>query len=249
MSRIPPRVLLFVAGATTLLFAASACSSGSDTPNSRDFTAVPPSSEAVSVGIVSTGEQVLNGWLFGGDNEPVVILSHMKPSDQTAWAPFAELLAENGYAALTYDFRGYGISPGNQDSDLLDEDLTAVVEYMKARGRQQIFLVGASMGGTASIVVAAQEDVKAAVAISAPSEFEGLRAADAIEGVSEPLLLLVAADDTAAVVSRDELLERAPASTPSETYPDGEHGTDLVNGLHSEDVQADILAFLEEHTN
>ncbi len=252
MKRIPALISAAALAVLVVVMAAS-CEGSSDTP-ANSAPIIPPDADVLSVGIVVPGEsQVLNGWLYGDENDVLVILSHMRPNDQTAWEPFAKELAENGYAALTFDFRGYGISSGNKDFDKLDEDLAAAISYMRARDVPQgaarpVFLVGASMGGTTSLVVAAEAGVAGVVSISAPSEFQGQNAADAISRISAPTFLIAADEDTAAMVSLEEL-ETAAGSATSITYTGGEHGTALVEGEHAAAVQDEILRFLDQHAN
>src|SRR3989304_4897377 len=96
-----------------------------------------PMAGTENVGIVSADDVILNGRLFGAENDTVVILSHMRRNDQTAWFDFAEELAREGYAALTFNFRGYGDSQGDQDFDKLDDDLAAAIRYMRDRGKRE----------------------------------------------------------------------------------------------------------------
>src|SRR3972149_6321810 len=56
-----------------------------------------------------------------------VVLSHMRPVDQTSWHAFAQTLADNGYLALADDFRGYGQSGGEKRIDQIDRDVRAAV--------------------------------------------------------------------------------------------------------------------------
>ena len=211
---------------------------------------ITPISGTENIGIVSTDEVVLRGRLFGAQNDVVVILSHMRPNDQTAWFDFAGELADAGYAALTFDFRGYGESVGNQDFAMLDDDLAAAVRYMRDRGKQQIFLVGASMGGTTSLVVASQADVDGVVSISAPAEFEGQNALEAVPNITVPKLFIASEGDEAAVLSLGELLEATGAPKDSEVYPGNAHGTNLFLPDESESsaaVRQRILAFLDQY--
>ncbi|MCI0778318.1 MAG: alpha/beta fold hydrolase [Chloroflexi bacterium] len=238
---------VLVLGALLLAGAGGACGDGTSTPNT--ITIVPPADDVLTVGIVVDEMQVLNGFIYGDEHADIVILSHMKPNDQSAWFSFAEELANHGYAALTFDFRGYGISPGNQDFDKLDEDLAAVISFMRLRGKERIFLVGASMGGTTSLVVAANENVAGVVSISSPAEFQGQNAAEAIAKVSAPMYLVAAEEDTAAMVSLEELLERAGQAVATETFAGGEHGTLLLEGTQAADVEAKIIQFLDEHAD
>ena len=142
--------------ACALLLAAlgAACAEKAVAPDRESITP-PPGTE--NVYIVSEGDVILNGRLFGAEHEAVVILSHMRPNDQSAWFPFAEELADNGYAALTFNFRGYGESEGDQDFNKLDEDLSAAVRYMRDGGKRESFRVGAMMRDTTSLVTAEGE--------------------------------------------------------------------------------------------
>jgi pimeloyl-ACP methyl ester carboxylesterase len=236
--------------AIALAVAASGCSGKAIAPRA---TAVPPSNESLRVGIVVVEDEiVLSGRLFGPENEPLVILTHMRPNDQRAWFSFAEELAKEGYAALTFDFRGFGESGGSQDYSKLDDDLRAVVSYERDQGREQIFLIGASMGGTAALAVAADEDVDGVVAISPPSEFEGQDALAGIPNIRAPKLIIASAEDTAAKLSLDELVQAAMPPVDSETYSGNAHGTDLFDPLrstHSAEAKERVTAFLNAHSD
>jgi alpha-beta hydrolase superfamily lysophospholipase len=225
--------------------ALTACAEKAAAPEGPQAT---PPEGVLSVGIVVPDGTVLNGRLFGDGNDAMVILAHMRPNDQTAWFPFAEELARNGYAALTFDFRGYGISEGEQDFDMLDDDLAAAFDYMEARGNETIFLVGASMGGTTSLIVAAERDVAGVVSISAPSEFQGHDARDAIAQIEVPRLLIASEDDTAARVSLEELLEAGGTQIDTETYTGAAHGTNLFESEHAAALRERILEFLDENS-
>lgn len=230
----------------TLAFVALGCAGKAVAPEDGGPT---PADGSATVGIVVEEGVVLNGRLFGAENDVVVILSHMRPNDQRAWFDFAQELADEGYAALTFDFRGYGESDGDKDFAKLDDDLAAAVRYMRDRGRQQIFLVGASMGGTASLVVAAEQDVDGVVSISSPARFEEQDAADAAPKVTAAKLFIASEDDTAAMVSLDELLDAAAPPKESQIYPGNAHGTNLFEADLSENAAAirqRILGFLAE---
>lgn len=241
MARAPTFLLTLLS-----LGVATACAGTATAPEDQRPTGP---AETLSVGIVVLEDElVLSGRLYGDHHEALVILTHMRPNDQTAWFPFAQELADYGYAALTFDFRGYGASQGDQDFDKLDEDLRAAINYMRARGRETIFLVGASMGATTAIEVASLEDVDGLVSVSAPADFEGHDALAAMGSVSEPKLLIASEDDTAARVSLEELLEAAGQPVESEVYPGGAHGTDLFEGANAAAIRQLIFDFLDANT-
>lgn len=211
---------------------------------------VTPLAGVETVGIVSTDDVVLSGRLFGSSNDVGVILTHMRPNDQTAWFEYAEELADEDYAVLTFDFRGYGESPGAQDFGTLDDDLAAAVRYLHDRGKQQVLLIGASMGGTTALVVAAQADVDGVVSISSPAEFEDQNALEAAPNITAPKLFIVSEGDEAAVLSLGELLQATGEPKDSEIYPGNAHGTNLFLADQSEAaaaIRTRILEFLREY--
>jgi len=209
---------------------------------------VTPPSDTENVSVVISGDVILNGRLFGGENDPAVILTHMRLNDQTAWFDYAQELADHGYAALTFDFRGYGLSTGDQDYDKLDEDLTAVIEYLRDRGKDDVYLVGASMGATTSLVVAGPASVNAVVAISPPAEFESQSAITAVPTLEAPKLFLVSEED-APTLQFDALFEAAAEPKEEELYPGNLHGTDLMDPTKNEGaavVANRIIDFLDD---
>ncbi len=181
-----------------------------------------------------------------GDGDLTVVLAHMRPSDQESWKPFAERLADEGYAAFTFNFRGYAPSSGDKEIGLIDLDLGGALDYLATRGVEQPVLVGASMGGTAAVKVAANRDVAAIFVLSAPAVIDGLSAADYVANVEEPKFFMVAEDDLSARTDGAALYDASSGQRFYEVFTGGEHGSDLVYGRHSELVQGRILEFLEQ---
>ncbi len=234
-------------GALLVAVLAAGCGDGGGT--SPDRTIVH-SGETENVGIIldePEGFITLRGRFFGPLNEVGVILSHMLPNDQRAWSDFAQELADEGYAVLTFDFRGFGESEGDRDFAKLDEDLSAAVRFLRDRGKSQIFLIGASMGGTTSLVVAAREDLAGVVVVSAPARFDDQDALSVVFSVSEPKLFIGSEDDTSAS-GFEELLEAAAGPKESEIYSGSSHGTDLLQSEHAAAFGERVLQFLGEHS-
>jgi len=237
------RRALFLIAILGLILAA--CGGGKEeapaTPTVSGSPAATVSSQAVSF---QTADGVtIRGHLFG-DGEKLVILCHMRPSDQTSWYGFADELAKAGYSALTFDFRGYGESTGRKDLPHIDRDIEAAIEEMRSEGYEPIYLVGASMGGTASLIAAAQMEVAGVVAISAPAKFEGLDAEAVVGQVSERKLFIASKGDSSATTSLERLFERAPEPKEEEVFEGSDHGTNLLEGKYAAEVKAAIMAFL-----
>lgn len=246
MERLTPYRYVILASIVALLGIASGCTTDEDVIIEQPQDTPSDESEMVEVAIAED-EIVLVGYLFGAENDVAVILSHMQPNDQRAWFAFAEELANNGYAALTYDFRGHGESEGKEDSNTLDEDLSAVLRYLRdVRGKETIFLVGASMGATTSLVVAAREDVSGVVAVSPPAQFQEQNALEAVPNIAAPMLFIVSEDD-APSLSFDELVDAAGGAGDVERYEGDAHGTELFQSEHEAAFRARLLRFLGEH--
>lgn len=232
-----------------LLLLAGLLGACADTAVAPHSTVITPPTDSQAVLIPSdTGN--LEGRLFGAEHDVAVILSHMRPADQEAWFGLAIELSNNGYATLTYNFRGYGNSDGDEDLATLDDDLNAALAFMRDRGKIRIFLIGASMGGTASLVVAAQQDVAGVIALSPPSIFAGQDALEAMGGIGKPKLVIASEEATGDMVSLNELLEAARAPKEQETYSGTAHGTDLLDPTrsdHQSAVTQRILRFLDEN--
>lgn len=185
----------------------------------------------------------LSGRLFGSGAETGVVLAHMYPKDQSSWYEFARLLAREGYMALAFDFRGYGTSTGEKRIDRIDRDVAAAIMALTARGARRVFVVGASMGGTAALIAAVSESLAGIVAVSAPAEFQGLDARQAVSSSSCPKLFIAAEGDQAAS-SCQSLFQLANEPKEIVLLPGSAHGSDLFKGKEGARAQKLVLDFL-----
>jgi pimeloyl-ACP methyl ester carboxylesterase len=235
---IRPLVLVAV-----LAVAAGAC--GSEVPKADLSDSRPVSFE-------SADGVSLEGRLFG-DGSTAVVLSHMLPADQRSWFAFADRLADEGYLVLTYDFRGYcpggegGCSQGDRDISAIWQDVLGAEDFVRSRGATEVALVGASMGGTASLVAAGQEgeDIEAVVTLSAPESIEGLVAdAALLQREQANKLFIAGVGDATAAASAQHLGDIAPPPKRVAIVPVDDHGTDLLTGARGEEVQRLIETYL-----
>ena len=210
-----------------------------------DRAPMPTPDGASSIGF-TTGDGVeLKGKLFG-EGDTGVVLAHMFASDQTGWWEFGQVLADEGYIALSFDFRGYGESGGSKDINLIDVDIRAALEVLRDRGASSIFLIGASMGGTASLKVAASGSVAGVVSLSSPLDFRGLTVEK--ERVRVPVLLMVSEEDEPGMRNLEAAFEDGivvKETSESVVYQDAnEHGTGILNGKYGDAARMRILGFL-----
>lgn len=193
----------------------------------------------------------ISGRLFGSGPSGVV-LAHMYPADQTSWWGTAEQLAGEGYLVLTFDFRGYGKSEGEREISRIDRDVSGAISFLRGAGATQLVLIGASMGGTACLKAADRAQLLSSirlagvVTLSAPVEFKGLSAAEAVPRLVIPLLFVAAQEDAGAEGAR-RLSELASGQADLRILPGSEHGTQLLEGAHKETVYRLLTDFLSRN--
>ncbi len=239
LARVRP-VLLVVA-----LAILAACGDGSE---DADASGSQP------VAFESTDGVALEGRLFG-EGSTGVVLAHMRPADQRSWFRFAQRLADQGYLVLTFDFRGTcpggeaGCSSGELEISQIWQDVVGAIDVIRSRGATSVALVGASMGGTASLVAAAQDggDVDAVVTLSAPVSIDGLVAdGTLLQQVGANKLFVAGVGDAAAASAAQELYATSPPPKRVEIVPADDHGTDLLTGPQGEVVRRTIETYLAQ---
>jgi pimeloyl-ACP methyl ester carboxylesterase len=261
--------LLRLAALAALLVAASACSGGDDeealAPTSTaaaqasptvmpaEPTATPtpdgaslPGVSDEAVAFEAEDGVVIRGHLYSqpGPARTAVIFAHMFPADQTSWTATAQRLTAAGVATMTFDFRGYGESEGEVDVPNIDKDLRAALYFLEARDFTEIYLVGASMGGTASLRIAATEAVAGVIAVSAPVEVPGINTQDDLAQITVPKLFIASSGDAPAAAAYEYFLAVAAEPKQSELFDGNAHGTELLATEHAEAVEQLIADFV-----
>lgn len=216
-------------------------------------------SDSRAVEFESTDGVRLAGRLFGPEGATAgVVLAHMMPADQSSWFDFADQLGGLGYRTLTFDFRGYcpggdaGCSQGDKDISAIWQDVAGAVEFLRTQGVRRIGLVGASMGGTASLVYASQSgsNIDAVVTLSAPDAVEGLTAGpDVLQTVSAAKLFLAGSVDGNAAATAQAFFDETLQPKRVETLTTGDHGTDILEGNQAEFARNLITDWLGLHVS
>jgi pimeloyl-ACP methyl ester carboxylesterase len=243
-----------------LTFSLGACGGAATTTTLLGASATGPNatstvSGARAVAFVTDDGVPLSGHLFGSGSSGVVVC-HMYPADQSSWYATARTLASEGYVVLTFDFRGYGGSGGEKQIQYLDRDVLAAIREIAQAGATKVALVGASMGGTASLMAAhnilaepsastaAWPTLVGVATLSAPVSFQGLAAQDAVPGLTCPLLFIAAEKDVGADGAR--ALEQLSGGTADlEIMPGADHGTNLLAGSNAARVMELLSTFLK----
>jgi dienelactone hydrolase len=191
----------------------------------------------------------LAGRVFGpAGSASGVVLAHTLSGDQTTWYTFAERLASQGFRVLTFNFRGYcpggdgGCSAGTKDVDAAPTDLRSAVEYLRTDGVQRVGIAGASMGGTAALLVASADPsgIPAVVTLSAPQVLYGLAVSpEVLQTVTGAKLYIAGLGDPAGAASAaDAMYADSPQPKEEQIVTTDEHGTALLASTSGEQVQA-----------
>ena len=210
-----------------------------------------------------------------------VVLAHgfSERTGQDDWNAFAEHLAGLGYGVLTFDFRGFcdrdGCSGGGLQLGENWRDAVAAVEYLRSRGSERIFLVGASMGGIAAFRAAdeAELDLAGIVSLATPQypsiyysgePVENDVTPERLQRIAAPKLFIAGADDVQLPTEADlrvesvifaedarVMFEASPEPRQLEIVESGHHSSELVIWAGRDVVEHTrqlIVAFIEEHS-
>ena len=208
----------------------------------RLVAALHPARADERVDITATDGVQLIGHLAGSEG-PGIIFGHMYPADQRSWTPFAQEMAQAGFRTLTFDFRGYGESGGEKNVAAIDRDMEGAYRYLIGRKIRPVYLVGASMGGTAALIVAARVPVVGVATLSAPLEFRGLDATPSLAKLTMPKLFIASADDLPAAAAVRELAVKSADPKVLKIVPGNAHGTDLLTSAQAGTVKEALRAF------
>jgi pimeloyl-ACP methyl ester carboxylesterase len=199
----------------------------------------------------------LAGRLFGPDTASAgVVLSQMVPSDQSAWFDFADRLGVAGYRVLTFDLSGVcpggdaGCSKGASAPQGAWQDVMAAQAYLRAQGVTRIALVGAGLGGTASLVVAARQPpgLEAVITLSAAASTGGLAAGpDVVQTITAAKLFLAGDDDTLGADSAQAFYDSSVPPKDVQLLTTADQGTDLLTGNQGEQTGNLIVGWLTRY--
>jgi pimeloyl-ACP methyl ester carboxylesterase len=186
-----------------------------------------------------------------GRGATAVLLAHQTDGNVCQWVPYAKRLATLGYTAIAFDFRGYGLSQYRRYpvSFRFSADISAAVKLARGLGAEHVIVVGASFGGNAALVAAAntRPPVDGVVSLSAPATFR-LDAVAAAKRLQVPVLYLAAQDDEGGVYANDAKTLYAASATPAkqiEIVPGASHGVRLIAGPGR--ARSLVEAFLRAH--
>jgi len=202
--------------------------------------------------ILKTSDDVQITMKKFGEGDLTVILAHQGTigANQRDWEPFARMIAERGYRAVTLDFRGYGHSKGDMTMKyFLIRDMRAVIEYLKTEGYERLVCIGASMGGTTCLRAAVEYPLVGLVVIgSMMNQGEPTNTTEEeLAALTMPKLFITTENDIYSEIpeSIQSMYKIAQEPKQIQIFPGEAHGTQMFFQPYGEEFTAMLLAFLE----
>lgn len=183
-----------------------------------------------------------NGNIYGslfGKGEKGIILAHGKVFNKESWYEFAEVLTENGFQALSFDFRGYGKSKAGKSDSALELDILGAVDFMKRNGAKEISVIGGSMGAAAVLnaaILSKEGDIQRLVLIS-PLPVEGVEKAKGKK-------LFITSKDEALAPEVKKMFIKASGTKELKLINGSAHAQHIFNTEHKKELEETIMRFL-----
>ena len=238
----------------SLFFAACSVSQETSTPISEATMTPEPSPTATPVPVepvtfITEDGVTLAGTLFGKGKIAVILAHQGTPgADQTSWQPFARLLAERGYTALAFDFRGFGQSGGPGRIGQLDDDIRAAAKYLRSQNYDRIVCAGSCMGGTACLRAAIDgEPFIGLIILASPFDASGGLVVNLkeLEQLTQPKLFITGNQDVYGIAwDIKRMYEFSTEPRKLLTFEQSAHGTNLFQTASRDELIDAILNFL-----
>jgi len=208
---------------------------------------------AASTYFLKTGDGVrIYAAALGDGSTAVVLLHESGGAGLCGWVPTMRWLSSNGIRAVAINLRGYPPSgtPALAIYHDYTQDIQAAVDAAHTLGAKHVFVMGASLGGAATVAEAPKlKDVAGVISLSGElalptSELDAIGAAPRI---TVPFLFVGSEDDGYVLGPDARRLTRAVGSKDKQVhiFSGGYHGWDLLDAApYRARVKALLLGWL-----
>ncbi len=216
-------------------------------------TCVPENLRQYAISLTDSDGTHLSGLVLGSGPKGV-LLAHEQGYYICSFLDLGQKLAALGYQVMIPEFRNHGASETVADNDNIDRDVTAALAELHRRGAKQVFLGGASCGGTTVAMAGAKEkDLVGLLIMSSPARCGPLDGVRPIKRIAAPSLFIVAPDDMEGAVEKQvrELYNASGAANKRLLIEDGKepgspHGTDLFRRtVRGPVLTEEVLRFID----
>jgi len=191
----------------------------------------------------------------GDGSKAVVLLHESGGAGLCGWLPTMRWLSANGVRAVAINVRGYPPSgtPSLARYHHYAQDIQAAVDAAHTLGAKDVFVMGASMGGAATVAEAPKlKDVDGVISLSGELELPTaeLDAIGAAPKITVPFLFVGSEADGYVLGSDARRLTRAVGAKDKQVhiFDGGYHGWDLLDvAPYRARVKALLLRWLRSH--
>lgn len=185
-----------------------------------------------------SGQTVSAQYLVNAEADYTVLYNHGNAVDLGDMREFMEQYRSNGFSVFSYDYRGYGTTPGRPTTGNACRDAETVLKYLvEQRGipLDRIIVHGRSVGGGLALYLAHKHDVAGVIVESSfvtafrvvtrvpLAPFDKLRNITRIGEVNCPVLVIHGRNDTTIPFWHGERLFRKATEPKMSCWLDGTH--------------------------
>jgi alpha-beta hydrolase superfamily lysophospholipase len=126
---------------------------------------------------IPQGDTYLSAWKILAKREPklgTILHFHGNAQNMTAHFLFVAWLSDLGFDVLTFDYRGYGESPGKAEREGIFHDAMAAVTYAEQHS-DKFYIIAQSIGGAIAVPAVAEVQPKKLQALVIESSFSSYR--------------------------------------------------------------------------
>lgn len=182
----------------------------------------------------STNGVELMGTIYG-DGECAIVLTPQINRERGSWEPQATQLADKEYITFAIDV----------DEDDRPASILGAVQYLQAEHEiNRVILIGASIGGEASVIANAHTESDTVRGVVAISPGGGTDYAADLTG--QKLFVVAEEDEERFIETTETLHETAPEPKELQIYSGDAHGQGLFETEHSDDLFQRIVNLVEE---
>jgi len=215
-----------------------------------------PAGLTASTYLLKTGDGVrIYAAAAGSGSKAIVLLHESGGAGLCGWLPTMRWLSASGLRAVAINLRGYppSGSPALAIYHHYAQDIQAAVDAAHTLGADNVFVMGASMGGAATVAEAPKlKDVAGVISLSGELELptSELDAIGAAPKISVPFLFVGSEADGYVLGSEARRLTRAVGSKDKQVhiFSGGYHGWDLLDvAPYRARVKALLLDWARSH--
>ena len=223
------------------------------------MTAMPSDKTPKVISFQTVDQVTISADFYQGTNESAILLAHMLSRTRSAWGDFPQKLNQAGFTVLNIDLRGHGRSItqngreinfknfSEADFNKIPPDLQTAKSYLVSSGipKNNISIVGASIGANAALIEAAGDhDIRALVLLSPGENYHGVKTYEAAKDYAgRPALIISSSKDTQSFSSSLQLAQFIGNSARFVPIEGAQHGTNILTAYP--ELKNETLDFLQ----